>query len=86
MSSLSPMPGQPVGGGGFNAMAAGKKMYGSMGRSMPTMGPVNPSGYAQRDRRHEVRRNAMLRKMQDLQAGNSGSANALAPLPQTRML
>lgn len=71
--------GLPKAGGGFLKSAAGSKLYGA-GRSMPTVGPVDPSGYAARDRRTEVKRNAMLRKMKMLQAGNSGSADALRPL------
>ena len=68
----------PKAGGGFNSLAAGKKVYG-MGRSMPTVGPVDPSGYAARDRQAKVKRNAMLQKMQELQRGNPGSPKVQRP-------
>lgn len=58
---------------GFNKYAAGAKRYGMSGRSMPTMGPVNKSGYRERDNRHAARRNAMLKMMQAEQAGQYGS-------------
>lgn len=47
-------------GGGFNALAAGNKMYGG-GRSMPTLGPVDRLGYAERDAKLKARNNALLR-------------------------
>ena len=54
--------GAPQAGGGFNAMAAGKKMYGS-GRPMPTMGKVkDKTGYAMRDSKMAARRNALMRR------------------------
>ena len=58
----------PVGGGGFNKYAAGRKQYG-MGRNFPTMGKVDPVGYAERDAMAGAQRNAILRK---LQAGLTG--------------
>jgi hypothetical protein len=57
-----------VGGGGFNRYAAGRKQYG-MGRNMPTMGKVDPIGYAERDATANIKRNAILRR---LQAGLGG--------------
>lgn len=63
-------------GGGFEANAAGNKVYGS-GRSMPTIGPVDPTGYAERDRKTKARRNAMLAQIQAMQGQNSFSAQNL---------
>lgn len=63
-------------GGGFEPMAAGSKTYGG-GRSMPTMGPVDPMGYAQRDRKTKARRNAMLAQIKAMQGQNHASAAAL---------
>lgn len=50
----------------FNKFAAGNKSYGG-GRPMPTVGPVDPMGYAERDRMAASQRNAILRR---LKAGN----------------
>jgi hypothetical protein len=50
-------------GGGFNAYAAGNKQYGS-GRSNPTMGPVDRTGYIDRQAALAARRNAILRRLQ----------------------
>lgn len=52
----------------FNPYGAGTKVYG-FGRSNPTMGPVDRTGYVERDAEVRARRNAMLRK---LKAGNAG--------------
>lgn len=60
--------GAMIGGGGFLAYAAGNKIYGA-GRSMPTMGRVDPLGYRERDALAAAKRNAILRKMQ-AQLGN----------------
>lgn len=46
----------------YNAYAAGNKLYGS-GRSNPTMGPVDPTGYRERDAAVRLKRNAMLRRL-----------------------
>ena len=46
----------------FNEFAAGAKVYGG-GRYNPTMGPVDKTGYAERDRRLVVRRNALQAKL-----------------------
>lgn len=54
-------------GGGFNAAAAGIKHYGG-GRNNPTMGPVDRTGYIERDAALRARRNAILRRLQ----GQSG--------------
>lgn len=52
----------------YNSYAAGNKIYGS-GRSNPTMGPVDPAGYKERDAAVRLKRNAMLRR---LKAGAQG--------------
>jgi hypothetical protein len=59
-----------------NAYATGNKVYGA-GRSNPTMGPVDPSGYRERDLATKTRRNAMLRRMQAQNKGNFNSPDWL---------
>lgn len=49
-------------GGGFNKLSAGDKQYG-LGRSNPTMGPVDKTGYINRDATLKARRNAILRQL-----------------------
>lgn len=52
----------PQGGGGFNALAAGKKTYGS-GRPNPTRGKVSDiSGYKRRDAKAAAQREALKRR------------------------
>ena len=68
--------GTATAGGGFNSNAAGNKMYGQ-GRPMPTIGPVDPLGYAERDRKTKARRNSMLAQIQALQGQNAFSAENL---------
>jgi hypothetical protein len=60
----------------FNAYAAGNKVYGS-GRSNPTMGPVDPTGYLERDAAVRLKRNAMLRRLKAGQAGKYMSSDWL---------
>jgi len=55
--------------------AVGNRVYGG-GRPMPTMGPVDPLGYRERDLQASARRDAILRKMQSLQQGKFASADA----------
>ncbi len=43
----------------WNPYAAGPKLYGN-GTHAPTYGPVDKSGYAEREQRNRVKRNAML--------------------------
>lgn len=64
--------------GGFNSYSAGNKLYGG-GRSNPTNGPVDKSGYAERDRIAKAKRNAMLRRLKARQAGRYMSSDALTP-------
>lgn len=52
----------------YNSYAAGAKVYGA-GRSNPTMGPVDKTGYKERDAATAAKRNAMLRR---LKAGAKG--------------
>lgn len=61
---------------GFNSYAAGTKRYGA-GRDMPNIGPSDPLGYKERDLRTRARNNAILRRLQALQSGNTMSANYL---------
>lgn len=49
--------------------AAGDKIYGG-GRDAPNIGPVDPTGYRQRDLKYQARRSAMLRRLQAVQSGN----------------
>lgn len=58
----------------FNPFAAGSKTYGQ-GMKSPTMGPVDKTGYADRDRRLKVKRNAILAKMKDVNKGAFASSN-----------
>jgi hypothetical protein len=53
----------------YNSYAAGNKIYGS-GRSNPTMGPVDPTGYLERDAVTRLKRNALLRRMKAEAKGN----------------
>lgn len=55
--------------------AVGKKVYGG-GRPFPTSGPVDPTGYRERDARSQARRNAILRRMKATTKGQYGSADA----------
>lgn len=59
----------------INPYAVGDKIYGG-GRSFPTMGPVDKMGYRERDNKAEARRNAVLRRMQALNAGKFASPDA----------
>ena len=61
----------------FNQYAAGKKVYG-FGNPAPNTGPVaDRFGYRERDRNARLRRNALLRRMQQLQKGNYTSPEVL---------
>lgn len=60
----------------FNPYAAGAKIY-SQASSSPTMGAVDKTGYADRDRRLKARRNAVLQKMKSSNKGAFSSANFL---------
>jgi hypothetical protein len=60
----------------FTPYAAGRKIYNAVGSS-PTMGPVDKTGYAARDRRLAARRNAVLQKMQGTNKGAYSSPDVL---------
>jgi len=61
---------------GFNPYAAGAKVYGS-GRYNPTMGPVDKTGYAERDRKLQVRRNALQAKLKAKGKGAYASSDSM---------
>jgi hypothetical protein len=60
----------------FNAFAAGAKVYGG-GRYNPTMGPVDKTGYAERDRKLKVRRNALQAKLKARGKGAYASSDSM---------
>lgn len=60
----------------FNPYSVGNKIYGG-GRSFPTSGPVDPTGYRERDLQTKARRDAILRRMKAQIAGNYMSADFL---------
>jgi hypothetical protein len=60
----------------FNPYAAGAKIYGG-GRYNPTMGPVDKSGYAERDRKLAVRRNALQAKLKAKGKGAYASSDIM---------
>lgn len=69
----------------FQAYGAGNKRYGPSGRAAPNIGPVGDrSGYKQRDLQAQLRRNAMLARLQAGQKTNYMSKAYLSPTNQTR--
>jgi hypothetical protein len=58
-----------VGNYDFNSYAAGNKVYGN-GSSAPTMGMVDPLGYAERDLKAKARKSALLKTLQARQTQN----------------
>lgn len=56
--------------------SVGNRVYGG-GMPMPTMGPVDPSGYRQRDLQASARRDAILRRMKAQQSGKFASPDVL---------
>ena len=60
----------------FTPYAAGAKTYNAVGRS-PNIGPVDKTGYANRDRKLAVRRNAVLKKMQGMNKGAYSAPDVL---------
>lgn len=58
----------------FLPYAAGDKIYGG-GRDAPNIGPVDSTGYRERDLKYQARRSAILRRLKAMQAGNYGSAD-----------
>jgi hypothetical protein len=67
---------KPFGAPDFNAFAAGAKVYGG-GRYNPTMGPVDKTGYAERDRKLKVRRNALQAKLKARGKGAYASSDSM---------
>lgn len=55
--------------------SVGNRVYGG-GRAFPTMGPVDPSGYRERDLVSRARRDAISKRLKARQAGNYASADA----------
>lgn len=60
----------------FNPYSVGNKIYGG-GRSFPTSGHVDPTGYKERDLQTKSRRAALLRRMRAQQSGDYMSADYL---------
>jgi hypothetical protein len=60
----------------FNPYAAGSKTYGQ-GMKSPTMGPVDKTGYAERDRKLQVRRNALQAKLKAKGKGAYASSDSM---------
>lgn len=54
----------------------GNRVYGG-GRPFPNIGPSDPMGYAERDRRQKARQSAILRRMKAKQKGKFMSADYL---------
>lgn len=65
-------------GQNFADYATGNRVYGG-NRSNPTSGPVNKSGYKERDAQAAAKRNAMLRRMKARQTGRFMSSDNLTP-------
>lgn len=61
----------------YNPYAAGAKSYGVTGTSAPTSGPVDKTGYIEREANNRMKRQVYLRWMQDNSNGATGSVNAL---------
>jgi hypothetical protein len=66
----------PLSAYSFNPYAVGNKIYGG-GRSFPTSGPVDPTGYKERDLQTKARRNAILRRLRAQGRGSFMSADYL---------
>lgn len=60
----------------FTPYAAGSKVY-SQVMGSPNMGPVDKTGYRDRDRRIQARKNAILNKMKAGAVGAYANADAL---------
>ncbi len=61
----------------FNPYAAGNKRYAGNGGSAPTMGPVNPEGYIEREARNNQKKQMMVQWLKDNRTGAYGTANAM---------
>jgi hypothetical protein len=71
------MPMTSSGQPGFNSYAAGVKRYGPNASSAATSGPVDPSGYIDREARNRLKKQVYLKWIQDNTKGAYGSANAM---------
>lgn len=71
MASREQMLGQPS----FNQYAAGRKRYGGGTSFAATSGPVDPTGYVDREARNKARVNAYKLALRDRKNGAYGSAN-----------
>lgn len=69
--------GVATGGGGFNPFSAGTKHYGG-GRSAPNIGPVDPTGYRERDAQAVAKKNAIMSYLRAAQTGQYASSGYLA--------
>ncbi len=54
--------------------AAGDKIYGG-GRDAPNLGPVDPTGYNERDLKYQARRSAVLRRLKAIKMGDYANAD-----------
>lgn len=65
----------------FNAYSAGNKVYGG-GRPMPTVGPVDPIGYAERDahKKKPLWQTAAQRRLMAMKKKKPMSADAQRPI------
>jgi|TARA_R110000764_G_scaffold41954_2_gene94403 hypothetical protein len=64
----------PLGTPEFNPYSAGARIYGS-GRLNPTSGAVDPTGYAERDRKRKAKLNALRAKTKASANKNYSSPN-----------
>ena len=69
-----------IGGGGFRAYAAGAKRYGAGQTMQPTMGPVDPTGYIERDLKVKARKKAMMNAMRTAQGGAMANPSVMRVL------
>lgn len=60
----------------FTPYAAGSKVY-SQVMGSPNMGPVDKTGYKERDRRIQAKKNAVLNKMKANSVGAYSNVDAL---------
>ena len=65
-----------------NNYSAGRKRYGAAASDAPTVGPVDPTGYRERDANATVVRNAALRRLKARQSGRYYSEDNLQAQPQ----
>lgn len=70
--------------GRTQAYAAGNKVYGA-GRPMPTIGPVDKTGYRERDAKGMIWKNALSRRLGMGGQQPGGMKNYQVPLPQRTM-